>query len=93
MGPWDRLVIALVPITLILSVAGVIILRPLSRQLADLLDLLIEHRDARQDMAAQEVMQRLDAIEGRVARIESTRAVVEEGGPKGTPAVGPGESD
>ena len=92
MGPWDRFVIALIPIVLILAVTVVIIVRPLSKRLADLLELLIDDRDTRQAVGVEEVLERLDAIEGRIAQIEGTRASLEKGGAKESPVVGRGES-
>ena len=79
MGPWDRFVFMLVPIVLILAVTGIIILRPLSKRLGDLLEMMVRDRRLDAPHGIHEVIQRLDAIEVRIARIEGGPAV-EKGG-------------
>jgi hypothetical protein len=93
MGPWDRFVIMLLPIVFILSITGIIILRPLSKRLGDLLELMVRDRRLDSPHGIHEVIQRLDAIEARIARIEGPNAIEKRVGPEGRSALGDGDSE
>ena len=70
MGPWDRFVIMLVPIVFILAVAGIVILRPLSKRLGQVLELMVEDRHQNSLSDFSEILRRLDSIERRLSSIE-----------------------
>jgi len=93
MGPWDRFVFMLVPIVFILSVTGIIILRPLSKRLGDLLELMVQDQRNSPSTGIEQVMRRLDSIEGKIARIEGSRAIEKGVGPEGMPTLGAGDPD
>jgi len=93
MGPWDRFVIMLVPIVFIVSVSGVVLLLPLFKRLGDLLELMVEDRGVSSSAEVEDVVRRLESIEGRIARIEGSRAVERASGSEGVSAVGAGDSD
>lgn len=92
MGPWGVLGV-LVPIVAILAMAGVQILRPISKRLGDVLELLAEERYDRSSVGSEEILRRLDSIEGRIARIEGSNAIGKGQDPEAGPSLGPGESD
>jgi hypothetical protein len=92
MGPWDRFVIMLLPIIFILSITGIIILRPLSKRLGDLLELMVRDRSLDSSYGIHEVLQRLDAIEARIARIEEARGIESRLGQEARLGLGDGET-
>jgi cell division protein FtsB len=73
-GTLDRLVILLLPIVLILSVAGVVVVRSLSKTLAELLIRLRAETD-RQGA----IEQRLESLAESVSRIESQVKLLQRG--------------
>ena len=73
-GTLDRLVIMLLPIILILSIAGVIVLRPLSKALGELL--LRLRTDTDQQVAIEA---RLESLAESVSRIESQVKLLQRG--------------
>lgn len=93
MGPFSSWVWVLVPIVAILAGAGVQVLRPLSKRLGDVLELLAEDRSDRSSVGFEEVFRRLDSIEDRIARIEGSKVIGKGEDPEAGPSLGPGESD
>ena len=71
-GPLDRLIIALIPISLFLSVAAVLILRPLAKRLGELLTELRAQRSSAPASAAEtaELRRSIEALSERLQRIE-----------------------
>jgi hypothetical protein len=93
MGPFGSWVWVLVPIVGILAMAGVQILRPLSKRLGDVLELLAADRYDRSPVGFEEVLRRLDSIDQRITRIEGSKAIGEGETPDAGPNLGPGESE
>ena len=93
MGPWEPAVIgpisgAVMTVAIALSVAGVMILRPLTRQLGELLEQMRRDRQLRAQAAdperVAELMERiLDRVERIEARQEFTEHVLESAGWRG----------
>jgi hypothetical protein len=90
MGPWDPAVIgpiagAVMTVAIAFSVAGVMIFRPLTRQLGELLEQMRRDRQLRTQGAdparIAELMERiLDRVERLEARQEFTEHVLQSGG-------------
>jgi cell division protein FtsB len=77
-GTLDRLVIMLLPIILILAIAGVIVLRPLSKALGELLLRLRTETDQQVAIEA-----RLESLAESVSRIESQVKLLQRGNESG----------
>ena len=77
-GALDRLVLSLVPITFILAVAGVIILRPLVKSLGETLRQMNLQRD-RDRVLSEDLADLTDAVQRIEARLEAqeSRQVLE----------------
>ena len=82
----DLFALVLVPIFFILAVSGVIVLRPLSKRLGDILELMYEDRQLASRGPVEEVLQRLGAIEERLTRLEreNTLGPGTQGGSRGS---------
>jgi len=82
MERWSALGLVLLPFVLILAVSGVIMLRPLTKRLGDLLEMMYEDRQLGPGGPIDEVLRRLDSIEGRMTRLEGEK-VLGSGGERG----------
>ena len=90
MANLDLLFMGLLPVVLIIAVSGVIILRPLTKRLGDLLELMYEDRQLGSGSSMDEVLRRLDGIEGRLSGMERQNRIgpgIETGGSESPPTA------
>ena len=71
------LVSGIITVTLILSVAGVILLRPLSHRLGALLEAMARERDELRGKDDHRLRELLDAVEARVSLLEERQDFTE----------------
>ena len=90
MANLDLLLLGLLPVVFIVAVSGVILLRPLTKRLGDLLELMYEDRQLGSGGSLGEVLRRLDGIERRLSGMERQNKIGpgnETGGSESPPTL------
>ena len=74
---WDNIAPMIVAVVLILTVGGVVILRPISKRLTDLIDLYVRDRETGIQGDVQHIRELLESMNARLQLIEERQDFTE----------------